>query len=554
MITIKQNKCFKEVIKELEDYQLATGALVNYKKTEGLWVGHWMHRKDTPLNIKWTSQNVKNLGIYFGNDNPARQTFEEIISKVKKKLNYWKQFYELSTLSKARVIEIFLASKLWYAAAFYNIPKAMIKDLQDAFFQFIKFPRETTTISEGEMKKLRLDGGAKLIDIDVKCNTYRICWLIELLDKDHLRTHLAVVTSLIGIQKGGLEGIDLFFTTNDYARKILKTPYDYYRKAIQAITTFHLRKKIDDIKDEKLFYNPTFQNASNNPLRINTTCERNAIFTYGQVLEEYERQQNKQPHRKCIARIYLQIKYQDTNARTQHTFYDTIEDKHISLQLISHKFIYDRLIKLTYKDHHHRKKWQDHFGCEVNWDNVWAAVHNPVSTEDTKTIIWEQIHLNNYTTYSYNKWHQNEEQAPCPFCLQLPIERHHIPIACNMLTQLWSELEGHLMAINPSPLSETEKIFGMHGNTPDVVLRNWLTYLFRQIVTEQEGRAFHNKKGPSNADDIRTAYNNKVKSELWLKYNIYLSLEREDYFVKIFAHKDYLITWENGQWNALTLF
>ena len=305
------------------------------------------------------------------------------------------------------------------------------------------------------------------------------------------------------------------------------------------------------MRDEKLFFNPTFQNASNNPLRINTTCERNAIFTYGQVLTEYENQQNKQPHRKCIARTFSQIKYQDTEDRNEHTFYDTVEDKHIGLNLITHKLVYDRLIKPTYKEHHHREKWEKHFGCEINWDNVWNAVHNPVSTEATKTLVWEQIHLNNYTTYSYNKWHKNT--VPCPFCLQIPLERHHIPISCTTVAHLWRDLERHLQVINPTPLSDCEKIFGMHGTTPDVILRNWLTYLLRQIVAEQEGCAFHNKKGSSNLHDIRIAYNNKVKSELWLKYNIYRNLDREDYFAKIFAVKDYLITWQDSQWNALTL-
>ena len=165
--------------------------------------------------------------------------------------------------------------------------------------------------------------------------------------------------------------------------------------------------------------------------------------------------------------------------------------------------------------------------------------------------MWEQIHLNNYTTYSYNKWHKNT--VPCPFCLQIPLERHHIPISCTTVAHLWRDLERHLQVINPTPLSDCEKIFGMHGTTPDVILRNWLTYLFRQIVAEQEGCAFHNKKGSSNLHDIRIAYNNKVKSELWLKYNIYRNLDREDYFAKIFAVKDYLITWQDSQWNALTL-
>ena len=71
-------------------------------------------------------------------------------------------------MAKARVIEIFLASKLWYAASFYNIPKAMCDDMHKSFLQFIKFPRQTLTVSQNELKKLRLDGGAKLIDIDAK--------------------------------------------------------------------------------------------------------------------------------------------------------------------------------------------------------------------------------------------------------------------------------------------------------------------------------------------------------------------------------------------------
>ena len=52
----------------------------------------------------------------------------------------------------------------------------------------------------------------------------------------------------------------------------------------------------------------------------------------------------------------------------------------------------------------------------------------------------------------------------------------------------------------------------------------------------------------------RVALNSKVKSEIWVKYNIYRNVDREDYFSKIFAANDYLITWENEQWNVLTLF
>ena len=193
IITMKQNRCFKEVYKELSEYELATGAKINYSKTKGLWLGKWKHRQDTPLGIKWTKENVKTLGIYFGNDNPAKKTFEEILPKIKKSMNYWKQF-NLCKLAKARVIEIFHASKLWYASKFYNIPNNIQKQLQQAMFDYINFPKKTVTISQQEAIKLRKDGGAKLVVIQCKTQAYKIKLLMELTTSTQLQTQLATIT------------------------------------------------------------------------------------------------------------------------------------------------------------------------------------------------------------------------------------------------------------------------------------------------------------------------------------------------------------------------
>ena len=110
-IIIKQNRCFKEVIKELSDYEEATGAKINYQKTKGLWTGSWKGRRTTPLNIEWTSKNVKNLGVHFGNDDPSNKTYNDITPKVSKRMHYWKRF-RISPIGKARTTEVFLASTL----------------------------------------------------------------------------------------------------------------------------------------------------------------------------------------------------------------------------------------------------------------------------------------------------------------------------------------------------------------------------------------------------------------------------------------------------------
>ena len=140
-IIIKQNRCFKEVIKELTDYEEASGAKINYEKTKGLWTGSWKDRRLPPkdLSIKWTNKNVESLGVFFGNDEPELATYNKMIPNLIRKLNYWKQF-RLTQIGKARVVEIFLVSKVNYAIKFYHIPTHIRERMQKYFFYFINNP------------------------------------------------------------------------------------------------------------------------------------------------------------------------------------------------------------------------------------------------------------------------------------------------------------------------------------------------------------------------------------------------------------------------------
>ena len=551
IITIKQNRCFKEVYKELIDYETATGAKINYSKTKGLWVGKWKNRQDTPLNIKWTNKNVRTLGIYFGNENPAKKTFEEILPKITKSMNYWKQF-KLCKLAKARVIEIFHASRLWYAAKFYNIPNNIQKQLKEAFFAYINYPRKTITISQQEATKTRTDGGAKLIDIESKAQASKIKWLMELTTAPELQTHVIIITQLLGTQRGGLKGIDLFFITKHYFTTILKVTSDFYKAAIKAITTLQVKKKIINIEDEKVFYNPTFTTAKHEVIRINKISEEMEMYTYGQIKREHEKRQNKIPYQTNIATKYDQIKYINQDNRTENIMRTVSTELDIPLQNVTQKQIYYELILPKYRNHPYETEWVTHFKTPIEWKKVWESVHNPLSTEQTKSTIWEQIHLNYYTTYSYNKWHKKQDQ--CPLCESLPQNKFHNILTCSTVTQIWHQLEPHLLQIHPSPVTEEEKAFGLVGKTPGVILRNWMTYLLRETILEQESIAYHNKKGKTNENDIKIKYNEKIRTQIWQHYNIAKNLGRIDFIKNNFAVNNHLITWEEEQWQVLTIF
>ena len=359
------------------------------------------------------------------------------------------------------------------------------------------------------------------------------------------------MTNLIGQQKGGLQGTDLFFTTEQYTKRLLTTNASFYKKAIHAITKLDVKKKIQNINEEKIFYNPTFKDAKGNTIPINATCERLKAFTYGQIKNQHQLKLDGHTHNRYIANIFTKIAFMEN--RNNNLIYITNLKKYIKLEQVEHRDIYEELISLKYQEHHSKAKWEERLpNDDLQWPQMWNAMNNHITTEHTKTIIWSQIHLNEYTTYNYNKWHK--QATNCPFCLDIPEDNFHIIIDCPILIPLWSELEQTLQNLHPNYITNNERAFGLMGNTPNITLRNWLTFLFRQCIVEQENIAYHNKKGPRNTIDIKMKYNSLVKTEVTKKYYLYKNLGQLTKFEKMFALNNYLIVRQNDQWQILKIF
>jgi hypothetical protein len=550
VIKITQNRCFKEVYKDLTTYENGTGARINYDKTKGLWLGKWRGRIDDPFEdiytnpnqqIKWTSTNVKYLGVYVGNDNPDLCTFQDIIPKVKKRLHYWKPL-SLPILSKSRVIEIFHASKLWYAASFYPIPSHFSKDLNDAFMDYIIFPKNKAEVSKMEMEKERAFGGIKLMNIQLKSITPKITWLMRLLTDNGLRMHVKVFEQLLGIQKGGLTGKDVIFADQRYMTAHLECTSIFYREALCGISKLDIWKHIPDINNEHLYYNPIFSTVEEDddgeqfeektlaPFHGNKTLMK--IHTYGELLAAIESPHLQPKLKAVLSKKRDLIRYIRPNVEANSVSgYNTAL---VNFKDTTQKFIYSELIHRKSTDHIYQIKWsqREDIGA-LNWDNVWEACHQQFFSEDVKSTVWEQMHLNFYTTYNYNKWHNSLH--PCPLCRHIPEDIFHILIDCKFTRMMWNKIQCCLTKIDPLSITNEEMGLGMISRTKNerkaTTLRNWITFSLRHHIMKEERKAYYltNYTGVQEQAFV-DGFNYSMAQELSLKRLQYSYRGEEDKF------------------------
>ena len=351
------------------------------------------------------------------------------------------------------------------------------------------------------MEKERLFGGIKLINTQLKSVTPKVQWLMKLITDDNLSTQFNVYKILIGKQKGGLYGPNLIFAEHSYMQKHLKCCSKFYIEALHGISKLDTWKHVPNINNEHLYYNRIFSTTQDedDDLQEKTVTPfhgnkylRN-IVTYGDLIAA--KNSLAQPKLKAVIRKKIEsITYIRPNI-PDHSVYG-FSSTTVTFKHITQKFIYSQLIHQKSRDHNYQVKWFERSDVAINWDKVWESCHQQFFTEEVKSTIWEQTHLNFYTTYNYNKWHNTLH--PCPLCRKIPDEVFHIFIDCEFTRYMWTNLQATLIQINPIPISTLEMALGIQPKCKreinSTILRNWVTFSLRHYIMKEERKAFYLSK------------------------------------------------------------
>ena len=90
-----------------------------------------------------------------------------------------------------------------------------------------------------------------------------------------------------------------------------------------------------------------------------------------------------------------------------------------------------------------------------------------------------------------------------------------------MLKKLWIEI---------TPVNEEEMCFSLYGSSPRILVRNWLTFLVRELIIRQEKAAFYNNSGMGNLVQLRHTFNARVIKEVCDAYQRLKHEKRIDIF------------------------
>ena len=161
---------------------------MNIDKTKIYGFGDWHGKMDWPvIGMKVEPNHFKTLGIIFScnYDKALEDTWKQVITKIRRRIPLIKT-RNLTIYQKVIIVNVLLASKIWYVAHVYPLPITFCNEIEREFLDFI-FKRNYRPIKRVVLFNSKVLGGLGLINIELKalrsCIMYLIgipCYLISL--------------------------------------------------------------------------------------------------------------------------------------------------------------------------------------------------------------------------------------------------------------------------------------------------------------------------------------------------------------------------------------
>jgi len=156
-------------------YERGSGSKLNLAKSKGLWLGPWSGRCDRPVELDWTSDKIKVLGVFVGPGNLEEANWRPRIQAVENVLASWRQRI-LSNRGRALVISALALSRVWYVASLVHMPPWVLAELNKLVFSFF-WKGKRDLVARAVVVQSPSVGGCSVVDIKLKVQSLLAQWV-----------------------------------------------------------------------------------------------------------------------------------------------------------------------------------------------------------------------------------------------------------------------------------------------------------------------------------------------------------------------------------------
>ena len=174
-VIVSSNHAIHAVFSTYDRFERGTGSKLNLSKCEGLWLGAWRNRSDTPVQISWSSTKIKVLGVFIGNESMEELNWRPRIEAVEKCLDSWRS-RALSFKGKAVVSNALAMSRVWYVASLVPMPPWALAELNSLVFKFF-WSGKKDLVARNVVIHARESGGFCVISTAFKVQSLLVQWI-----------------------------------------------------------------------------------------------------------------------------------------------------------------------------------------------------------------------------------------------------------------------------------------------------------------------------------------------------------------------------------------
>lgn len=447
---LDSTKSFNSVLEIIEEFGRISGLLVNYNKSEAMWIGNRRNNTHRPGKVKWLIGNkatVKILGVHFSNSEEASKIMLNWNGKLEKMRNIiasWRQ-RQLTIPGKICLIKSLIASQMLHLLATLVIPSDVLETVNTMFYDFIWYGKDRVK------RKLLIQnydtGGLKMFDIDLyrkkmlcKCvknivsDTHGTmsCYLAKLILNSTVQ-HLLILrfnTSISNVYRHipGLSKLPIFYDA------LLKAWYETKRidDTVQSNDVFWLNDNIL-YKRKTLFFKKWLENDY---VFVEDFVQNNALLSEIQVVHRLRQLPDFILKYHLLKVVFSKLEWVKCNLPAR---LKPIEINRCEISMCTgnsfQKWLYPNSQEHVIK----QRFWETKFDSVIDWNYTWCLSFKLKLDPMCCELQWK-ILQNIYPTAILLQKMGKVTNNKCKYCNQIEFIEHFFA-SCTVVKPLWAHVQ-----------------------------------------------------------------------------------------------------------------